>query len=125
MLRTATKTIEDERLQVIKHTDIHLRIRTLIAEAGRVLRTATKTIEDERLPILRSQPFVEEFLGHPLQVKFGGDPKLRVFTSQRMICYVALLNNQLSGSEYTESPCSAWLTSCAEWHIALQWTIGP
>ena len=105
MLRTATKTIEDERL--IKHTDIHLRIRTLIAEAGRVLRTATKTIEDERLPILRSQPFVQEFLGHPL--KFGGDPKLRVFTSQRMICYVALLNNQLSGSEYTESPCSAWL----------------
>jgi hypothetical protein len=46
-LRTATKTIEDERL--IKHTDIHLRIRTLIAEAGRELRTATKTIEDERL----------------------------------------------------------------------------
>jgi hypothetical protein len=30
--------------RLIKHTDIHLRIRTLIAEAGRELRTATETI---------------------------------------------------------------------------------
>ena len=35
--------------KVIKHTDIHLRIRTLIAEAGRELRAATETIEDEKV----------------------------------------------------------------------------
>jgi hypothetical protein len=33
---------------LIKHADIHLRIRTLIAEAERELRAATETIEDER-----------------------------------------------------------------------------
>ena len=35
----------------IKHTDIHLRIRTLIAEAGRKLRAATKTIKMKKGPV--------------------------------------------------------------------------
>jgi hypothetical protein len=34
---------------LIKHADIHLRIRILIAEAGRVLRTATETIENGKV----------------------------------------------------------------------------
>ena len=33
----------------IKHTDIHLRIRILIAEAGRKIRAATETIEDGKV----------------------------------------------------------------------------
>jgi hypothetical protein len=34
--------------RLIKHTDIHLRIGTLIAEDGRKLRAATETIKDEK-----------------------------------------------------------------------------
>jgi hypothetical protein len=34
--------------RLIKHADIHLRIRTLIAEDGRKLRAATETIKDEK-----------------------------------------------------------------------------
>ncbi len=69
---------------IIKHDDIHLRIRILIAEAGRELRTTTETIEDGKaadsmIPVLLSK----SSWGTPLT---GGDPKLRVFTSQTMIC---------------------------------------
>ena len=54
---------------LIKHTDIHLRIRTQIAEAGRESRAATETIEDEKsLAILLHSPFQEKSLGHPLYV---------------------------------------------------------
>jgi hypothetical protein len=45
---------DDRRMEkgIIKHADIHLRIRTLIAETGRVLRTVTETIEGwKRLPV--------------------------------------------------------------------------
>jgi hypothetical protein len=35
--------------RLIKHTDIHLRIRTLIGEAGRELRTATRRSRMKRL----------------------------------------------------------------------------
>jgi hypothetical protein len=34
--------------RLIKNADTHLRIRTLIAEAGREIRAATQTIEDEK-----------------------------------------------------------------------------
>jgi hypothetical protein len=51
---------------LIKHADIHLRIRTLIAEAGRELRAATQTIEDEKADVLGFQLFCRELLGLPL-----------------------------------------------------------
>jgi hypothetical protein len=43
-----TRGYRDDRgwKRLIKHADIHLRIGTLIAEAGRKLRAATETIED-------------------------------------------------------------------------------
>ncbi len=43
-----TRGYRDDRgwKELIKHTDIHLRIRILIAEAGRKIRAATETIED-------------------------------------------------------------------------------
>jgi hypothetical protein len=36
---------------LLKHTDIHLRIRTLIAEAGRETRAATQTIKMKEGPV--------------------------------------------------------------------------
>jgi hypothetical protein len=68
----------------IKHADIHLRIRILIAEAGRELCTATETIEDGKVAdSMISVLLSKSSWGSPLR---GGDPKLRVFTSQTMIC---------------------------------------
>ena len=49
----------------IKHTDIHLRIRTLIAEAGRELRTATRRSRMKRLADSTVSAFCTRFLGHP------------------------------------------------------------
>jgi hypothetical protein len=47
--------------RLIKYTDIHLRIRTLIAEAGREMRTATKTIEDGKACRFYGQsPFLDK-----------------------------------------------------------------
>ena len=37
--------------RLIKHADIHLRIRTLSAEAGRESRAATETIKMEKGPV--------------------------------------------------------------------------
>ena len=48
---------------LIKHTDIHLRIRTQIAEAGRESRAATETIKDERSDDSTAQSFSRGFLG--------------------------------------------------------------
>ena len=60
--------------KVIKHTDIHLRIRTLIAEAGRELRAATETIEDGKgCRFYDSGPFLKSSWGNPLR---GVGPKL-------------------------------------------------
>ena len=42
---------------LIKHTDIHLRIRTQIAEAGRESRAATETIKDEKSGDSTAQSF--------------------------------------------------------------------
>ena len=50
----------------IKHADIHLRIRTLIAEAGRELRAATETIEDEKVADSMVSVLLKELLGQPL-----------------------------------------------------------
>ena len=63
----------------IKHADIHLRIRTLIAEAGRELRAATETIEDEKVADSMVSDLLYRVLGAtPLR---GVGPKLRMFTS--------------------------------------------
>ncbi len=56
---------DGERL--IKHTDIHLRIRTVIAEAGWELHTATETIKMEKGPASEICDLSSlKFLGHPL-----------------------------------------------------------
>ena len=96
----------------IKHTDIHLRIRTLIAEAGRELRAATETIEDGKgCRFLRFRSFSKELLGQP--VTWGWPEVMSVHVGQ-FICQVGLFDNQLLGSEYTESPAPHGCTSCAE-----------
>ena len=46
-MRTATRRSRMKGL--IKYTDIHLRIRTLIGEAGREVRTATRRSRMKRL----------------------------------------------------------------------------
>jgi hypothetical protein len=59
----------------IKHADIHLRIRILIAEAGRELRTATETIEDGKVANSMVPVLLKWFSGAPPSP--GGDPKLQ------------------------------------------------
>ena len=79
MLRTVTETIEDGK-GIIKHADIHLRIRTLIAETGRGLRTVTETIEDGKgCRFSDSSPFQVVFWGNPFT---WGEPEVVVLTSQ-------------------------------------------
>jgi hypothetical protein len=99
--------------RLIKHAlaDIHLRIRTLIAEAGRKLRAATETNEDEKAC---------RFYGPSLLYKSYGPTPLHGLarshegSRQTIICHVALFNNHLSGSEHTESPVPHGCTSSAE-----------
>ncbi len=69
----------------IKHADIHLRIRTLIAEAGvRKLRSATETIKMKKGPV----PKIRD----RYSLKVGSPPIL----TGSPIVWVATSNNHLS-----------------------------
>jgi hypothetical protein len=105
----------------IKHTDIHLRIRTLIrvAEAGRELRaaTVTETIEDGKVADPTVSVLFKRVPGVPPYV--GVTRSYECSRHKQSCVYVALFDNQLSGSpgvprEYTESPIPHGCTSCAE-----------
>ena len=75
---------------LIKHTDIHLRIRTQIAEAGRESRAATETIKDERSDDSTAQSFSRGFLGAPPP---WGWPEVTNVHVGQFICSVALFDN--------------------------------
>ena len=63
----------------IKHTDIHLRIRTLSAEAGRESRAATETIKMEKGPVFEIRDLSTLKVGaHPI---LTGGPTKWVATS--------------------------------------------
>ena len=63
--------------KVIKHTDIHLRIRTLIAEAGRETRAATQTIKMKKGPV----PKIRDLLYSEGWVSPTGNSNMWVATS--------------------------------------------
>ncbi len=105
----------------IKHTDIHLRIRTLIAEAGgraRELRAATETIEDEKVAdpsptvsvLLRRFPGATPYVGVTRSYECSRHKQSYVYVAFNL----KLFDNQLLGSEYTEGPVPHGCTSCAE-----------
>jgi hypothetical protein len=100
---------DGERL--IKHTDIHLRIRTLSAEAGRESRTATETIKMEKGPVFEICDLSTVKVGSP---RFDGWAHQVGCHVKLINCYVALFDNQLLGSECTESPVPHGCTSSAE-----------
>ncbi len=52
---------------LLKHTDIHLRIRTLIAEAGRETRAATQTIKMKKGPVSEIRDLSSLKVGAPRQ----------------------------------------------------------
>jgi hypothetical protein len=72
----------------IKHADIHLRIRILIAEAGRELRTATETIEDGKVANSMVPVLLKWFSGAPPSP--GGRPEVAMSTSEQLIVCVTL-----------------------------------
>jgi hypothetical protein len=72
----------------IKHADIHLRIRILIAEAGRELRTATETIEDGKVANSMVPVLLKWFSGAPPSP--GGRPEVAMSTSKQLIVCVTL-----------------------------------
>ena len=75
---------------LIKHTDIHLRIRTQIAEAGRESRAATETIKDEKSGDSTAKSFSREVLGAPPP---WGWPEVTNVHVKTIICHVALFDN--------------------------------